>query len=104
MVTVGDMEGVTVGDEERQVGPVEQAVRGELAAMGEEAAGSALGASAVDLARRQDEAHMPNQAAQCAKELRETLKVLVERFPPVPKADPVDELKAQARKRQERGA
>ncbi|MEV4001007.1 hypothetical protein [Actinomadura sp. NPDC049753] len=83
------------------MGPVEQAVRDELASMGDEATGSALGASAVDLARRQDEAHLPNQAAQCAKELRETLRVLVERFPPVPKADPVDELRA---RREERGA
>lgn len=83
------------------MGPVEQAVRDELAAMGDEATASALGASAVDLARRQDEAHLPNQAAQCAKELRETLRVLTERFPPAPAADPVDELRA---RREERGA
>lgn len=83
------------------MGPVEQAVQDELRAMGDEAAKSALGASAVDLGRRQDEAHLPQQAAGCARELRETLRVLAERFPPAPKADPVDELRA---RREERGA
>jgi hypothetical protein len=82
------------------MGPVESATRSDLKAMGSEAEGSALGASAVDLARRQDEAHLPNQAAQCAKELRETLRVLTERFPPAPEVDEVDELRA----RRERGA
>lgn len=89
-----------MGDE-RQVGSVEEAVRAELASMGRAAVESALGASAVDLARRQDEAHMPNQAAQCAKELRETLRVLTERFPPAPKEDEVARLR---KRREERGA
>lgn len=80
---------------------VERATRAELRAMGPEAVKSALGQSAIDLARRQDDAHLPNQAAQCAKELRETLKVLAQRFPPKPAADPVDELRA---RREERGA
>ncbi|MFI0484877.1 hypothetical protein [Actinomadura sp. 9N215] len=69
--------------------------------MADEAVTCALGASAVDLARRQDGAHQPNQAAQCAKELRETLRVLAERFPPASKADSVDELRS---RREERGA
>lgn len=83
-----------------KAGPVERAVRDELRSMGDAAVGSALGASAVDLARRQDEAHLPQQAAQCAKELRETLRVLSERFPPAPAQDGVDELRA----RREQGA
>lgn len=83
------------------MGPVERATRDELAAMGDEAATCALGASMIDLARRQDEAHLPNQAAQCAKELRETLKVLAERFPAAPAKDGLDELRA---RREERGA
>lgn len=87
--------------DERQVGAVEEAVRAELASMGRAAVESALGASAVDLARRQDEAHLPQQAAQCAKELRETLRVLTERFPPAPAQDGLDELRA---RREERGA
>lgn len=88
----------------RSPGPVEAATLAELESMGAAAVASALGASVVDLARRQDGAHLPNQAAQCAKELRETLKVLAVRFPPAPVADRVDELKEQARKRRERGA
>lgn len=87
--------------EERQAGPVERAVRDELAAMGRAAEDSALGASALDLARRQDEAHQPNFAAQVAKELRETLRVLVERFPPAPAKDGLDELRT---RREGRGA
>lgn len=82
------------------MGPVEQATRDELHGMGRAAVASALGASAVDLARRQDAAHLPNQAAQCAKELRENLRVLAERFPPASAQDGVDEL----RQRREQGA
>lgn len=81
-------------------GPVETAVRAELDGMGAGAVASALGASAVDLARRQDAAHLPQQAAQVAKELRETLRVLGERFPLAAEDDEVDELRA----RRERGA
>jgi hypothetical protein len=82
------------------MGPVEEAVRAEVERMGAEAVASALGASAVDLGRRQDEAHLPSQAAQVAKELRETLRVLAERFPPALEQDGLDELRA----RRERGA
>lgn len=82
------------------MGPVETATRAEVRGLGERAEASALGASAVDLARRQDEAHLPQQAAQVAKELRETLKRLTELWPPVEDVDEVDELKA----RRERGA
>lgn len=83
------------------VGPVEAAVRAEVESMGPGAVASALGASAVDLGKRQDTAHMPNQAAQCAKELRETLRALAERFPPAPEEDAVDGLR---KRREERGA
>lgn len=83
------------------LGPVESATRDEMELMGPAAVASALGASVVDLARRQDESHLPNQAAQCAKELRETLKVLVDRFPPATAKDAVAELRA---RREERGA
>lgn len=83
------------------MGPVETAARAEVASMGRDAEASALGASAVDLARRQDEAHLPQQAAQVAKELRETLKRLAELWPPAPAKDGLDELRA---RREERGA
>lgn len=82
---------------ERTPGPVEAATARELEAMGKGAAEAALGASALDLARRQDAANQPNFAAQCAKELRETLKVLAERFPPPAEEDWLDEI----RKREE---
>lgn len=82
------------------MGPVEEAARAEVASMGSDAEASTLGASAVDLARRQDEAHLPQQAAQVAKELRETLKRLAELWPPAPAKDGLDELRA----RRERGA
>lgn len=90
---------MTEGDEGR--GPVEVAVRGELERMGAGVAGSARGAMAVDLARRQDGAHTASAAAQVAKELREVLKELRADHPPQVEADGLDELR---KRREQRGA
>ncbi|WP_141579668.1 hypothetical protein [Actinomadura sp. WMMA1423] len=83
------------------MGPVEEAARAEVASMGKEAEASTLGASAIDLARRQDKATLPQQAAQVAKELRETLRRLADLWPPAPAKDGLDELRS---RREERGA
>jgi hypothetical protein len=83
------------------MGPIEAATRADLESMGEAAKASALGASAIDLARRQDEAFQPNFAAQLAKELRATLDRLTDLHPPRPQADRLDELRA---KREAKGA
>jgi hypothetical protein len=56
---------------------------------------------AVDLARRQDGAHLAGQAAQVARELRGVLAELREEFPADRDADALDELRA---RRQQRGA
>lgn len=74
-------------------GAVERAVRIELALMGERAAASALGASVIDLARRQDTAESAGGAAQLAKELRAGLVELQKSFPPVADDDELDMLR-----------
>lgn len=88
--------GAAARDHER--GPIEQAVCADLTAMGELALRSALGASLVDLARRQDGTESAATAAQVAKELRAGLVELARAFPPVSTADELDEL----RRRRER--
>lgn len=80
-------------------GPVERAVRAELARMPAGAAESALGASALDLARRQDAAE-GREAAAIARELRAHLAELAKRFPAAAGEDELSKL----RRRREMGA
>lgn len=82
-------------------GPVEVAVRAELERMGAGVPGSARGAMAVDLARRQDGAHTAGQAAQVARQLLDVLTQLRADHPPQEEADGLDELR---RRREQRGA
>lgn len=83
------------------MGEVESAVEAQLERMGPAARASGLGASAVDLARRQDAAD-PNSsaAASIARELRAHLVELVKLYPPAAEDDELTRL----RKRRERGA
>lgn len=92
------------GDGVEGPGPVEVAVRGELERMGAEVAGSARGAMAVDLARRQDGAHTAGQAAQVARQLLEVLTQLRANHPPQAEADGLDELRKRREQREQRGA
>lgn len=83
------------------MGAVERAVNRDLGKMGRVAKASALGAMALSLGRKIDEADTPGAAAAVAKELRPTLLELEKQFPPAREADELEQLRE---RHQEQGA
>lgn len=76
-----------------EMGAVEKAVNRDLGQMGRAAKNSALGAMALSLGRKQDEAETPGAAAAVAKELRATLLELAKEYPPAREADELAQLR-----------
>lgn len=85
---------------ESESGLMEVAVRADLDRWGPTVAGTAMAASALDLARRLDAGGVrPTAASLLHAQLRATVLELAKLAPPEAETDSVDELK---RKRQER--
>lgn len=81
------------------MGPVETATRSDLAGMPGDLAGSALAASALELARGLDGPNSLTSKSMAAKAHSELMERLRELAPPVVQEDGLDEISARRRAR-----